>query len=56
MALVTAVLVTVLLALYIALQQNISAISSQALSRAIGEVPGRTAPSITIGGERVILP
>ena len=56
MALVTAVLVTVLFALYIALQQNISAISDQALSRAIQELPGHPAPSITIGGERVMLP
>ena len=56
MALVTAVLATVLIALYIALQQNISAISDQALSRAIQELPGRPAPSITIGGDRVMLP
>ena len=56
MALVTAVLLTVLFALYIALQQNISAISDQALSRAMQELPGRPAPSITIGGERIMLP
>ena len=56
MALVTVVLATVLIALYIALQQNISAISDQALSRAIQELPGHAAPSITFGGERVMLP
>ena len=56
MALVTAVLATVLIALYIALQQNISAISDQALALAIRELPGRPALPITMEDDRVMLP